>query len=440
MTTTKTRLGRLSPQNDAHPQGQHSYRAGQALRRIATNLLEDTSRRNPDVPFAVTFWDGTTTYFGEGSPRFSVKLNSLAAARRVLADGALGFGEAYMDGEIDIDGNLGDLLRLQYMSGINGRALSLGQKVRAAAMTVAHRNTLARVRKNVSHHYDLSHDFYKLWLDESMTYTCAYFRTAEDTLEQAQNNKHEHICRKLRLEPGMSLVDIGCGWGAMMIYAAEHYGVTCTGYTISEEQYRALEQRVAERGLAGRVKVVLRDYRDAANQPERYDRWVSIGMFEQVGRGYIQTFMRGIRAILKPGGLGLLHTIGHMRPKARAPWMTRYIFPGGYLPTLAELTAPMNDLELSVFDVEDLRLHYGETLDHWDRRFCARIDAVRAMYGERFVRMWRLYLNGAASAFRYGGVRLYQLAFCNGRDEGAFRTRDYLYDNTRGAHPRFDNR
>jgi cyclopropane-fatty-acyl-phospholipid synthase len=395
------------------------------LRHLAGKTLSRLSNRLPELSFAVTFWDGSTEKYGAEEPTFQIHIKTLDAAQRIVRDGGMGFGEAHMDSLIDISGSLKDLLKLQYTPIFNARTLSVSEKVKAAWLWFKQRNTLERVRKNVSHHYDLKGDFYKLWLDESMTYTCGYFRTPYDTLEQAQNNKHEHLCRKLQLEPGMTLIDIGCGWGAMMFYAAEHYGAICTGYTISEEQYKWLNNKIKERGLEGRVTVKLQDYREAEGQ---FDRWVSIGMFEQVGSQFITPFMKTIAAALKPGGLGVLHTGGYRKKSFRAEWIERYIFPGGFLPSLAEMTEPMGELHLNVYDVEDLRLHYGETLEHWDKRFCENIDAVRAMYDERFVRMWRLYLNGAASAFRYGGVHIYQLAFYHGTNNSLYRTRANLYD------------
>jgi len=397
---------------------------GDFLRRLGTKLLSRLTEKLPELSFSVVYWDNTTEHYGKGAPTFSFHLKTREAAQRIIRDGGLGFGEAYMDGEIDIEGDLGDLLKLQYTSAFDASALSFWEKIRAALTAFLHRNSISRVRKNVSHHYDLSADFYRLWLDKSMTYTCAYFQTSQDTLEQAQINKHDHICRKLRLEPGMSLVDIGCGWGAMMIYAAEHYGVNCTGYTISQEQHKWLNAEIEHRGLGDRVQVRLQDYRHAEGQ---FDRWVSIGMFEQVGSQYVGTFMDCIRRVLKPGGVGLLHTIGFRTRNLKVPWMTRYIFPGGFLPSLGEIVEPMSELNLNVYDVEDLRLHYGETLDHWDKRFCQHIDQIRNMFDERFIRMWRLYLKGAASFFRYGGARLYQLAFVHGTNNQGYRTRAYLY-------------
>ncbi|HRE47467.1 MAG TPA: cyclopropane-fatty-acyl-phospholipid synthase family protein [Aggregatilineales bacterium] len=413
--TSDTRLGAVA----APATGKGAF-----LRRTATKLLRRISEKLPDLSFTVRFWDGTTEQFGKGCPAFSFYIKTLEAAQRVLRDGGLGFGEEHMDGTIDIEGDLGELLKLQYTNAFDATALTLTEKFRAALTAFIQRNSLTRVRKNVAHHYDLSYDFYKLWLDQSMTYTCAYFRHSTDTLEQAQANKHEHICRKLRLEPGMSLVDIGCGWGAMMFYAAEHYAVRCVGYTISQEQHKYLTEQIERRGMRGKVEVRLQDYREAKGQ---FDRWVSIGMFEQVGSQYVNTFMDRIVRILKPGGIGLLHTIAFRTRNLKVPWMTRYIFPGGFLPSLGEIVEPMSQRNLNIYDVEDLRLHYGETLDHWDNRFCQHLDDIRAMYGERFIRMWRLYLKGAASFFRYGGARLNQLAFVHGTHNQHYRTRAYLY-------------
>ncbi len=395
------------------------------LINVAHKVLTQLSERFPETPFYIEFWNGETIQYGTGTPVFTMRIKSLAAARRIMRDGGMGLAEAYQEQEIDIDGDLLELIKFQYMPIFKASTLSLGEKVRAVLMAIAQRNTLTRVRQNVAHHYDLSHEFYGLWLDKSMTYTCAYFRKPEDSLDQAQNNKHEHICRKLRLEPGMTLIDIGCGWGAMMFYAAEHHGVRCVGYTISQEQYNWLQTEIGRRGMQGQVQVLLQDYRDAQGQ---FDRFVSIGMFEQVGREYIGAYMDMIRRVLKAGGVGLLHTIGHLREKFDVPWIRKYIFPGGYLPTLAELARPMNHRDLSIFDIEDLRLHYVQTLETWYRRFSEHVDTVRQMYGEHFVRTWKLYLKSAASSFLYGGCRLYQIAFTNGAPNQGPRTRAYLYD------------
>lgn len=379
---------------------------------------------HPDTPFGVHFWTGESETYGEGAPVFILRFHSAEALRRTLRDSALGFGEAYMAGAIDVEGDLQALLKFASAPAYNANELSVWEKVRFLISTYLTRDTLAGAKHNVAHHYDLGNDFYRLWLDESMTYTCAYFRTPHDSLDQAQRNKHEHICRKLRLQPGQTLIDIGCGWGAMMFYAAEHYAATCTGYTISEQQSAWVQEQIHQRGLQDRVTVRLQDYREADGQ---FDRFVSIGMFEQVGQPFIPTFFNVTKRLLKPGGTGVLHTIGARRSLPNNPWIEKYIFPGGYLPTLDEMIAALNALDLNPHDVEDLRLHYGETLDHWCRRFQHHLPAITQMYGPEFVRMWTLYLNGAAAQFRYGETHLYQITFVNGRDNNLPRTRAYLY-------------
>lgn len=388
-------------------------------------LLSQLSDYFPDTPFAVEYWSGEVRRYGSGDPAFLLRLRSLAGVKRGLRNGPLGFAEAYMDGEIDVDGNLSALLKFQTAPFYDVFQLSLIERIRFLLSVVFTQDTAQGAKKNVSHHYDLGNDFYRLWLDSSMTYTCAYFRSPTDSLEQAQRNKHEHICRKLRLQPGQTLIDVGCGWGAMMFYAAEQYGVRCAGYTLSEQQYARAQEQIEARGLRGQVEIHLKDYREAEGQ---FDRFVSIGMFEQVGRPFIQTYFREVKRLLKPGGVGVLHTIGSAQSIANHPWIERYIFPGGYIPTLPELIAPMNEFDLNAVDIEDLRLHYGETLDNWHARFRQHIPEVVELYGERFVRMWTLYLLGSAVSFRYGPLRLYQLTFTHGLDNTLPRTREYVYD------------
>lgn len=388
-------------------------------------LLSQLSSQFPDTPFAVHYWTGDTLYYGQGQPVFTLILHSLEAVKRAVRDSTLGFAEEYMAGNIEIEGDLQALLKFQTASIYDAAQLSFGELLKFVLSTVLTRDTIAGAKKNVSHHYDLGNEFYQLWLDETLTYTCAYFRTAHDTLEQAQRNKHEHLCRKLRLQPGQTLIDIGCGWGAMMFYAAEHYGVRCVGYTLSEQQYEWVQREIAERELRDRVSIVLKDYREAEGQ---FDRFVSIGMFEQVGKPYIPAFFKVVKRLLKPGGTGVLHTIGARCSRSNNPWIEKYIFPGGYLPTLGEMIEALNGLDLNTHDVEDLRLHYGETLNHWYRRFNEHAATVAKMYNPEFVRMWRLYLNGSAVQFRYGEAHLYQIAFVNGRDDMMPRTRQYIYD------------
>lgn len=387
-------------------------------------ILTQLSEYDPQTPFVVQDWTGQVRHYGEGEPIFTVRIHTANAVKRTLRDGSLGFGEEFMAGNIEVEGDLQAFLRFKEAPAYDAGRLSWREKINFFLSLLRTRNTVQRVKKNVSHHYDLGNDFYRLWLDESMTYTCAYFRTPEDTLEEAQRNKHEHICRKLRLEPGMTLVDIGCGWGAMLFYAAEHYGVKAVGYTISQEQYEWLQGEIVRRGMEALVSVKLKDYREVE---EQYDRFVSIGMAEQVGQQFLGTYFECIKRMLKPGGTGLLHTIGVPISYPNDPWLEKYIFPGGYLPTLAEMVDAMAQVRLVPTDIEDLRLHYGHTLDHWYERFSQHEATVEAQYGKEFVRMWRLYLNVCAVTFRYGNSRLYQIIFTNGLDNSQPRTRAYIY-------------
>lgn len=392
----------------------------ETLHKILTQLSE----YDPETPFVVQDWTGQVKRYGQGLPLFTVRIHSANAVKRTLRDGSLGFGEEFMAGNIEVEGDLQAFLKFKEAPAYDSGQLSWREKAKFLLSLFRTRNTVQRVKKNVSHHYDLGNDFYRLWLDESMTYTCAYFRTADDTLEEAQRNKHEHICRKLRLEPGMTLVDIGCGWGAMLFYAAKHYGVKAVGYTISQEQYEWLQGEIVRRGVEELVSVKLKDYREVETQ---YDRFVSIGMAEQVGQQFLGTYFESIKRMLKPGGTGLLHTIGVPISYPNDPWIEKYIFPGGYLPTLAEMVNAMAQLRLMPTDIEDLRLHYGHTLDHWYKRFSQHEPTVEAKYGQEFVRMWRLYLNVSAVTFRYGNSRLYQITFTNELDNSQPRTREYIY-------------
>ena len=394
------------------------------MQATAHKILQQLSEYFSDTPFQIQYWTGELVPYGRGEPAFTIRIHTIEAVKRAMSNTSLGVAEAYMEGLADIEGDIQAFLKFQTAPFYEAANLTLMEKLRFLISVIFTSNTIKRVKRNVHHHYDLGNDFYRLWLDESMTYTCAYFRQPNDTLEQAQWNKHDHICRKLRLQPEQTLVDIGCGWGAMLFHAAENYGVMATGYTISQEQYNWLQAEIKRRGLVGRVFVELKDYREVDKQ---FDRWVSIGMAEQVGKRFIPTYFESIKRMLKPGGVGLLHTIGQPVSKPTNPWMQKYIFPGGYLPTLAEMTAEMGRLDLVATDIEDLRLHYGETLSHWYARFSQHIDQVREMYGESFVRMWTIYLNGSAVAFRYGDGRLYQIAFTNGIDNSYPRTRDYIY-------------
>jgi cyclopropane-fatty-acyl-phospholipid synthase len=329
-----------------------------------------------------------------------------------------------MAGDILVEGDFKQLLRFGSDAAFLNLPLGLKAKLAIKHLRQTSLNTLSRSQKHVAHHYDRGNDFYKLWLDETMAYSCAYFRHDGDTLEKAQQQKYEHICRKLQLKAGETLIDIGCGWGGMLIYAAKHYGVRGVGCSLSKEQVEYAADLVKREGLSNEISIVFEDYRNIRGE---FDKFVSIGMFEHVGKQFIPTFMEKTKAILKRGAIGLLHTIGQERPIPGDPWTLKYIFPGGYIPTLDEIVRTMGEVRLVPTDVENLRLHYAKTLDEWSTRFEAQIQKVEAMYDASFVRMWRMFLNGSAANFRYGDVRLYQVLFTNGLNNDIPLTREHIY-------------
>ena len=379
---------------------------------------------NPAARFAFEFWDGEVIAYGD-QPEVRLRLKTKESAQQLLANGFLGFAKAYMAGDLEVEGNLQELLRLGYAIEFDQHSLPFWQKMRFLLHRLGTRNTSSRVPKNISHHYDRGDEFYALYLDKTMTYSCAYFTSEADSLEQAQLNKYEHICRKLALQPGEKLVDIGCGWGGMLIYAAQKYGITGLGNTLSRNQCECAKRKIEEFGLQMHIDVVLKDYREITG---KFDKFVSIGMFEHVGKAFIPVFMHKVSQLLKTGGIGLLHTIGKEAESPRDPWILKYIFPGYYVPNLAEIVSQMGLSGLSVLDVENLRFHYGHTLDRWADNYEKNVEKVRCMFDESFMRMWRLYLQACAAGFKYGSSRLYQILFTNGLTNGLPLTRKHLYE------------
>jgi cyclopropane-fatty-acyl-phospholipid synthase len=335
---------------------------------------------------------------------------------RLLASGTLGFCEAYMESWWDeANDNLVELIGLFHRSNVYASArdrvtLSLVLKVIAQRLRTVP-TLIQNSRKNVQHHYDLGNDFYQQFLDPTMTYSCGYRLQETDSLEQMQLQKYELICRKLALQPGESLIDIGCGWGGMLIYAAEHYGISGTGVTLSEPQAKLAQERIEQRGLSDRLKIIVADYREVQGQ---YDKFVSIGMFEHVGKGNFATFMQKAFQLLTPDGIGLLHTIATQSNERNGAWVDKYIFPGGYAPQLHELTQELWTAKLSVAHCENLKPHYAETLKRWADNFMNNRTAITSLdsrYDDRFLRMWYLYLQSFEASFRYGSLHVYQLLF-----------------------------
>lgn len=376
---------------------------------------------------------GKTHRYGSGAPIVTMRLTEKRLYRKLFFNPELCLGEAYVDGTLSFEGEAG-LTDFMGLFGSNRKQLARHPVQRVmrrswkAFRRLQQHNPIRRARKNVAHHYDLDRELFQLFLDEEMEYSCAYFETPDATLEEAQLAKKRHIAAKLCLKPGQRVLDIGCGWGGMAFYLAEHEDVKVHGVTLSEEQHALATQRAAERGLSDRVTFALMDYRDieegGAQGP--FDRIVSVGMFEHVGVGHYQEFFAKLGRLLHEDGLALLHSIGKRSPpSAGSPWLRKYIFPGGYTPALSEVLPAVQDNLLWPTDIELLRLHYAETLKHWYQRFMANREKVAALLDERFCRMWEFYLIVCEHAFRTGAHMVFQMQLAHKRDAAPL-TRDYI--------------
>lgn len=356
----------------------------------------------------------------ESSPHLELSIHNKNTYNRILTFGAMGFCEAYSDGWWDEKSDrIFELIAMFHRNGFYNNALErltlplilniIAQRLRTIPVSIQNS------RKNVQHHYDIGNDLYQHFLDPTLTYSCGYQIRQTDTLEQMQLQKYELICQKLSLQPEESLVDIGCGWGGMLIYAAERYGISGTGITLSVEQANLARERIEQKGLSDRLEIVVADYRQVQGQ---YDKFVSIGMFEHVGKNNFVTFTNKTAELLKPQGIGLLQTVGTESNVRNSAWVDKYIFPGAYVPQLHELSKALLAAKLSVAHCENLKPHYAETLKHWASNFTnnrSQIASLSSSYDERFLRMWLLYLQSFEAAFRYGGMQLYQLLFSKGK-------------------------
>ena len=390
-------------------------------RWVATKMMEVVG--NP--PIELKLWDGKVLASPSAQPVASLQYHSRAAMFKTIINPELHFGDLYSSGQVSVEGDLVALSRVVYA---NLEDMGRGGWLRRFVIGLGHRriaNSLARAEDNIHHHYDLGNDFYQLWLySAEMQYTCAYFPDPAMTLEQAQVAKLHHVCRKLELEPGDSVVEAGCGWGGLALFMARHYGVRVKAYNISKEQVAFAHQRAEKEGLADRVQYVLDDYRNIDGE---YDKFVSVGMLEHVGIGDYPVLGQVVDRCLKPDGRGLIHTIGRNRPAPMNAWIERRIFPGAYPPSLKEMMAIFEPNRLSVLDVENLRMHYAKTLRGWMERYEQHEDEVTAMMDPEFVRAWRLYLAGSIAAFEVGELQLFQVVFARARNNELPWSRAHIY-------------
>ena len=418
-----------SPAANAASGGHHVpllYGPGRAngnVHALEKELLRKTLDLIGFLPVCFVLWDGQEVAPSTAPPVARILVRDRDALLRLIANPDLQFGEMYSAGRIEVEGSLPEVVEALYRA----RSNSAPGGLRQALLNWVNRprpNDLLHARENIHHHYDIGNDFYRLWLDEQMIYTCAYFPNIAATLEQAQIAKMDHVCRKLELKPGDRVVEAGCGWGALALHMARHYGAEVRAYNIAKEQLTYARERARREGLDTRVEYVEGDFREIAAE---CDAFVSVGMLEHVGVGHYHALGAVIDRCLAANGRGLIHSIGLNRPARLNPWIERHIFPGAQPPSLGEMMRIFEPANFSILDVENLRLHYARTLEHWLRRFETSVPQVTRMLGESFVRSWRLYLSGSLAAFASGELQLFQVVFARAGDNDIPWTRDYLY-------------
>jgi cyclopropane-fatty-acyl-phospholipid synthase len=396
-------------------------------------LLERMLQRLGDTPVTITAWDGWMVTNekkspASGKPRksFFLTLHDAAALWRLVLDPEYQFGELYSSGGLTVEGDLAGLIESIFIA--QRRQRSHFRRL-LRHLHPPRSNLYQQAKVNIHHHYDIGEAFYRLWLDPQLIYTCAYFPSPSASLEAAQLEKMDMICRKLRLKPGDRVVEAGCGWGALTLFMAREYSVSVHAFNISHHQIEHARQRAREEGLQNRVSFVEADYRAIRGE---YDVFVSVGMLEHVGRAHYSELGHVIDRCLAPNGRGFIHSIGTDAVTPLNPWIERRIFPGAYPPTLRQAMTVFETANLSIIDIENLRLHYAKTLEHWLARFEAAEDEIETLFDASFVRAWRVYLTGSLAAFRSGRLQLFQILFQRHGDNDLPWTRAGLY------HPQHD--
>jgi cyclopropane-fatty-acyl-phospholipid synthase len=369
----------------------------------------------------VKFWDGEEVIYGEGESRFTLILNEPIPKADIIADPSLAVGEAYMNKKLDIEGDVQMAIESMYKN-VDSVLLNNGIYTKMIKKIT---NNIKKSKQNVQHHYDIGNDFYKLWLDDTMTYSCGYFQSDDDTLTEAQKNKVNHILKKLALKEGQTLLDIGCGWGELIISAAKNYKVKALGITLSLEQLAEVKKKIKAEGLQDLVEVELVDYRELKNR--KFDRIASVGMIEHVGQDHLHEYFSTVNNLLNEGGVSLLHCITGIKEGGTDSWMDKYIFPGGHIPAIKELIYHISEEQFYLLDVESLRRHYGRTLEKWARNFENALPIIKQTKDETFIRMWRLYLNSCAASFNCGYIDVHQLLFSKDINNDLPWSRKYIY-------------
>jgi len=374
-------------------------------------------------PVCLVLWDGQEVAPSTAPPVARMLIRDRYALLKLIANPDLQFGEMYSQGRVEVEGSLVEVLQALYRA----RPDDIPGGLRRALLNWLNRprpNSVVHARQNIHHHYDIGNDFYRLWLDERMVYTCAYFPQRTATLEQAQYAKMDYVCRKLGLKPGDRVIEAGCGWGALALHMARNYGVRVKAYNISREQLAYARDQVRRKGLDSRVEYIEGDFREIVSE---CDAFVSVGMLEHVGIEHYGALGAVIDRCLSANGRGLIHSIGMNRPAALNPWIERHIFPGACPPSPRQIMRIFEAANFSVLDLENLRLHYARTLEHWLQRFETAEPQVATMFDPSFVRLWRLYLTGSLAAFSTGALQLFQVVFARARNNDVPWTREQLY-------------
>lgn len=412
----------------------HSTTALMARNPLVQQFLSGL-RPAADTPLRLRLWNDVEHDFGP-DPRVTVALNAPAAMRYFVPPSLDNLAEGYVNGHFDVHGLAEDIIGVAAQLAHGGVAAERARGRFGRLFGALHHDRQIDARA-IAHHYDVSNDFYALWLDPAMVYSCAYFPTASETLEAAQQAKLDHVLTKIMLQPGERLLDIGCGWGALAMRAAQKYGAKVVGVTLSKNQYELARLRVAQAGLADRVDIRLQDYRDLDPQDGQFDKITSIGMFEHVGLKHLPQYFGTVHALLKDGGLALNHGItstdpgSSTAPLGAAQFIEKYVFPNGELPHISLALHDMQAAGLEALDVECLRRHYARTLDQWSANYEDHADAARRMVSETTFRVWRIYLAGCAHAFAQNWVSIYQVLACKAGNSAALNptpwSRGYMY-------------
>ncbi|WP_410530939.1 cyclopropane-fatty-acyl-phospholipid synthase family protein [Streptococcus agalactiae] len=387
-------------------------------------IIKQLIKSTFDIPLQVTYPNGNIETYNGSNPHVKLKLNKNFSVSELSKDPSIVLGEAVMDGDIEIYGSIQELILSAYRCGD-----SFLRNSKFSKLIPKQFHDKKHSKSDIQKHYDIGNDFYKLWLDDTMTYSCAYFKHENDSLEQAQLNKVHHILNKLNAQPGGKLLDIGCGWGTLIITAAKEYGLNATGITLSEEQASFITKRIKKEGLENKVTVLIKDYRDIR---ETYDYITSVGMFEHVGKENLSQYFQTISKRLNINGLALIHGItgqvGGNHGSGTNSWINKYIFPGGYIPRLTENLNHIASAGLQIADLEPLRRHYQKTLELWTKNFHNALPEVQKTHDKRFINMWDLYLQSCAASFESGNIDIFQYLLSKGVSKDTMpMTRDYMY-------------